>query len=114
MPHICLPPSIARPIGNAANMSLSTLFRWTHPTIYNMKRYSEQERIVPGGLVLAATIGASSRGLFEMLHEQIEHCAFLNKVGTEAWHHPHHGIRTSYDELQDVVMLRCNAMCCDV
>ena len=53
--------SSSRPIGANTNMQLSTLFRWTHPSIFNLKRYSEDEILVPGGLVLAATIAASSR-----------------------------------------------------
>lgn len=53
--------AVSRPIGRSTNMSLSTLFRWTHPSIYNMRRYKDEELLVPGGLVLAASISASSR-----------------------------------------------------
>ena len=72
--------TVARPIGTNTNMSLSTLFRWTHPSIYNTTKYAEAELTVPGGLVLAAVIGASSRGLFECLHETIDSCSLINKV----------------------------------
>ena len=72
--------TVARPIGTNTNMSLSTLFRWTHPSIYNTTKYREEELTVPGGLVLAAVIGASSRGLFECLHETVDSCALINKV----------------------------------
>jgi hypothetical protein len=72
--------SVSRPIGKSANMALSTLFRWSHPVIYNMKRYKDEELVVTGGLVLAAALSASSRGLFETMHETIEHASFLNKV----------------------------------
>ena len=72
--------STSRPVGAAMNMSLSTLFRWAHPSIYNMKRYKEEEIVVPGGLILAGTIAASSRGLFETLCESLDSCFFLNKV----------------------------------
>lgn len=72
--------SVSRPIGNHANMSLSTMFHWTHPSIYNLKRYRDEEIVVPGGLVLAATISASSRGLFETLNERLEACSFISKV----------------------------------
>lgn len=71
--------STSRPIG-ASNMSLSTLFRWTHPSIFNVQRYKQEELVVPGGLILAGTIAASSRGLFETLHESLDSCLFLNKV----------------------------------
>ena len=53
--------SVSRCIGKSANMALSTLFRWTHPSIYNLKRYKDEELLVPGGLILAASIAASSR-----------------------------------------------------
>jgi hypothetical protein len=43
-----------------------------------MKRYETSALVVPGGLVLAATIGATSRGFFETLHETVESVAFLN------------------------------------
>jgi 2-methylfumaryl-CoA hydratase len=72
--------SVSRPIGPAANMALSTLFRWTHPSIFNLRRYKDEELLVPGGLILAASISASSRGLFETLNESLESCVFLNKV----------------------------------
>jgi hypothetical protein len=72
--------SVSRPIGSSTNMALSTLFRWSHPSIYNLKRYREEEILVPGGLVLAGTIAASSRGLFETLNESLDSCLFLNKV----------------------------------
>ena len=72
--------SVSRPIGVNMNMSLSTLFRWTHPSIFNLNKHVDSELLVPGGLVLAATLAASSRGLFECLHEQVESCSFINKV----------------------------------
>ena len=72
--------TVARPIGTNTNMSLSTLFRWTHPSIYNTTRYSPSELTVPGGLVLAAVLASTSRGLFECLHETVDSCSLINKV----------------------------------
>jgi len=72
--------AVSRPIGKSTNMTLSTLFRWTHPSIYNSMRYKEDEIVVPGGLILAGTLAASSRGLFETLCESLDSCIFLNKV----------------------------------
>ncbi len=72
--------STSRPIGSSTNMSLSTLFRWAHPSIYNLKRYKEEEILVPGGMILAGAIASSSRALFETLNESLDACIFLNKV----------------------------------
>jgi len=69
----------ARPIGASLNMQLSTLFKWTHPSIFNMQRYGE-DLLVPGGLVVAATLGASSRGFFEILYEHMDSCALTNRA----------------------------------
>ena len=79
-PHQLILHTVARPIGVNSNMALSTLFRWTHPSIYNTAKYSDTELTVPGGLVLAAVIGASSRGFFECLSETIDSCSLINKV----------------------------------
>lgn len=79
-PHQLILHTVARPIGVNSNMALSTLFRWTHPSIYNTAKYADTELTVPGGLVLAAVIGASSRGFFECLSETIDSCSLINKV----------------------------------
>jgi hypothetical protein len=34
----------------------------------------------PGGLLVAATLGASSRGFFEMLYDYCDSCALINRV----------------------------------
>jgi acyl dehydratase len=74
--------AFTRAIGKTGNVSLSTLFRWAHPMIYNKMRYAgENELIMSGGLALAATTAAASRELHETLHETLVHANFLNPVG---------------------------------
>lgn len=75
--------STSRPLTHALNMQLSTLFKWTHPSIYNTYRYPTDDILVPGGLVIASTLGASSRGLFELLYEHIDSSTLINRVNPE-------------------------------
>ena len=75
----CILHSTARPLSQALNMQLSTLFRWTHPSIFSSSTPSH-DVLVPGGLVIASTLGASSRGFYEILYEHIDSCNLINRV----------------------------------
>jgi hypothetical protein len=70
----------ARPIGYASNMQLSTLFKMTHPLIFS-SNLRNQEAIVPGPLVIALTLSAASREMYEILHETIDKSRIFQRVG---------------------------------
>jgi hypothetical protein len=70
----------ARPIGKSNNMALSSLFRMTHPMIFNVHKYGQDNLVVPGALVLSAAMSSASRDIFEVLYHEILNCSFLNKV----------------------------------
>lgn len=70
---------MSRPIGSSTARDLATLFRLTHPLLYNTSRYPG-EIVVAGGLVLAATHAASARSLYEILHEEVVDCSFVNRT----------------------------------
>jgi hypothetical protein len=55
---------MARMIGQSMSWGLSTLFRLTHPLLFNSSRYTKDELVVSGGLVLAATLSTSASVLF--------------------------------------------------
>lgn len=71
---------MSRPIGRSAAMQLATLFRMTHPLLYNTSRYSPEELVVAGGVVLAQSHACSARSLYEVLSEEMTECSFQNKV----------------------------------
>jgi acyl dehydratase len=52
---------MCRPMGRSTAMELATLLRWTHPLLYNLKRYDFDELVVAGGLVLASAHACSAR-----------------------------------------------------
>lgn len=70
--------SMGRMIGKSMAWSLSTLFRMTHPSLYNSNLTGNM--IVPGSLALASTLATSSSDLFEVLHEEVTETAFPNKM----------------------------------
>lgn len=69
-----------RPISLATNMQLSTLFKWAHPSIFNIKRFGESEVVVPAGLLLAAACSCSDKELFEFVYEQVDFACFANRA----------------------------------
>jgi hypothetical protein len=71
---------MTRHLGAATSMQLSTLFRMTHPLLYNLSRYDEAELVVAGGLVVAASHACSARSFYEVLYEEMMECSFQNKV----------------------------------
>jgi len=46
----------------------------------NLGRFKEHELVLSGGTVVAQTISAASRELFEVLYEELISCRFLNRV----------------------------------
>eukprot|EP00471_Norrisiella_sphaerica_P004043 CAMPEP_0184485530 /NCGR_PEP_ID=MMETSP0113_2-20130426/7119_1 /TAXON_ID=91329 /ORGANISM="Norrisiella sphaerica, Strain BC52" /LENGTH=388 /DNA_ID=CAMNT_0026866999 /DNA_START=30 /DNA_END=1196 /DNA_ORIENTATION=+ len=72
--------SLARPIGTSMSMILSTMFRMTHPSLFNTKRFGTDDIIVPGGVVLSQVHACATRGLYEILYEELEHAQLLNMV----------------------------------
>lgn len=70
----------SRPTGLQMSGAINTLFRQAHPMLMNLGRYAENELVLSGGTVVAQTISASSRALFEILYEEVESCRFMNKV----------------------------------
>jgi hypothetical protein len=51
---------MSRMVGKSMSWGLSTLFRLTHPLLYNSARYREDDLVLSGGLVMAATLSASN------------------------------------------------------
>jgi len=70
----------SRPTGLGASSAMNTLFRQAHPLLLNLGRYSREELVLSGPTVLAQTVSASSRALFEVLSEEVTTCRFMNKV----------------------------------
>jgi len=71
-----------RPLGRSMTRSLSSLVRLTHPMLYDTNRFSDEEIVVSGGLILALTSAAASVKLYEILYEQLLHCVFTNRVSS--------------------------------
>lgn len=75
---------VARPLGHETSMAISTLFRWTHPSIYgsadtwSASGSDVNTLIVPGGLVLSSVIACTSRSMFETLCEALVSCSLLH------------------------------------
>ncbi|GAB5364049.1 hypothetical protein AAMO2058_000936300 [Amorphochlora amoebiformis] len=72
--------SLARPIGTSMSMILSTMFRMTHPSLFNTKRFGQDNILVPGGVMLSQVHSCCSRGLYEILYEELTHAQLLNPV----------------------------------
>jgi hypothetical protein len=62
-------------------MNLATMFRLTHPLLYNTTRFKPDEIVVSGGLLLAASHALASRSLYEVLYEEMMDASFQNRVG---------------------------------
>jgi acyl dehydratase len=74
---------MSRRLGSATSMQLATLFRMTHPLLYNLKRYKVEELVIAGGLVIAASHACSARSFYEVLSEEMLECSFQNKVSPQ-------------------------------
>jgi len=72
----------ARPLGKSLARSLTSLVRMTHPMLYDTNRFTDEEIVVSGGLVLALTTASASVKLYEILYEQLEHAVFTNRVSS--------------------------------
>jgi acyl dehydratase len=70
----------SRPTGLLLSTAINTLFKQAHPLLMNLGRFTEQELVLSGGTVMAQTISAASRELFEVLYEELVSCRFLNRV----------------------------------
>lgn len=82
-PHQLLLHGMSRPLTLSTSMQLATLFRLTHPLLYNVERYKESELVVPGGLVLATAHSCGARSLYEVLAEELVSCSFVNRVSPQ-------------------------------
>lgn len=51
---------MSRMVGKSMSWGLSTLFRLTHPLLYNSTRFKENDIVLSGGLVMAATLSSSN------------------------------------------------------
>ena len=74
--------SLQRPIGRSQNMALSSLFRFTHKSIFNLYAVNNQSQslYVPASLILSNVLSSASRDLFEILYSQINDVRFYNTV----------------------------------
>jgi len=72
--------SLARPIGSSMGMILSTMFRMTHPSLFNTRRFGNESVLVPGGVMLSQVHACAARGLYEILYEELEHAQLLNPI----------------------------------
>jgi len=70
----------SRPTGLLLSTAINTLFKQAHPLLMNLGRFKEHELVLSGGTVMAQTISAASRELFEVLYEELISCRFLNRV----------------------------------
>lgn len=59
---------------------LATLMRITNPHHHNIAKYSQNDILVPGPFVMAATIANTAQSLGEVIYEEIPHSTSLNKV----------------------------------
>lgn len=83
--------------GKSMSMILSTMFRMTHPSLFNTKRFNSEDILVPGGAIkvgmrfpsdaynskgvmLAQAHACCARGLYEILYEELQHAQLLNPV----------------------------------
>eukprot|EP00466_Bigelowiella_natans_P003293 jgi/Bigna1/80542/fgenesh1_pg.72_\ len=72
--------ALARLYGTSMSMILATMFRMTHPSLYNTKRFGQEDIIVPGGVMFSKVHACAARGLYEILYEELEHAQLLNTL----------------------------------
>jgi len=62
------------------SIALNTLFRQGHPLLINPYRFKEEELVLNGNISLGMVLAATSRALYEILHESVVTCRYMNKV----------------------------------
>lgn len=72
--------TFSRPTGMFLSTAINTLFKQVHPLLMGLGRFTESQLVLSGGIVMAQTISAASRELFEVLYQELISCRFLNKV----------------------------------
>jgi hypothetical protein len=73
--------SLHRSLTFSQSQQLASLARLTHARHFDCRKYDRASEIfVPGGLVLGITISACARDLHEVLHEEIQSCAYVNHL----------------------------------
>jgi hypothetical protein len=73
--------SLHRSLTFSQSQQLASLARLTHSRHFDCRKYDRASEIfVPGGLVLGITISACARDLHEVLHEEIQSCAYVNHL----------------------------------
>jgi len=76
----CLLHHMSVPLGISRHLALLASLRQAHPRLVNFARFRPEEIVVPGVIVAGMAHAAASRALFEVLHEKIDKCVFVNKV----------------------------------
>ncbi len=79
-PGQCLLHLISAPLGVERHLSLLSSYRMAHPLLVNLTRYRTEELVIPGVTVAAMAHSTANRALFEVLHESIDKCSFVNKI----------------------------------
>jgi hypothetical protein len=59
---------------------MANIARLNHDRHFNTMRYTNDELLVPGGLVLGLTTSNAARDLHEILHEELSECVFPNTL----------------------------------
>jgi acyl dehydratase len=73
--------SMHRSLPFSTSQQLASLARLTHERHFDIRKYDAgSEILIPGGLVLGCALSASARDLHEVLHEEIQHCSYVNAL----------------------------------
>jgi hypothetical protein len=59
---------------------MANLARLNHERHFDTNRFSQDELIVPAGLVLGMTTSIASKDLHEVIHEEVSECVFPNRL----------------------------------
>mmetsp|Transcript_20847 Transcript_20847/g.26931 ORF Transcript_20847/g.26931 Transcript_20847/m.26931 type:complete len:436 (+) Transcript_20847:73-1380(+) len=83
-PGILILHTMHRSLTFSQSQQLASLARLTHERHFDSRKYDRTNEIfVPGGLVLGITMSATARDLHEILHEEIQSCAYVNNLHPE-------------------------------
>jgi citrate lyase subunit beta/citryl-CoA lyase len=72
--------SMQRSLTLSQSQQLSSLAKLTHERHFDVRKYSPEELLIPGGLVLGLTMSAASRDLHEVLHEELVGVQYVNHL----------------------------------
>jgi acyl dehydratase len=80
-PGMMILHTMHRSLTFSQSQQLASLARLTHERHFDSYKYDKSfEIFVPGGLVLGITTSAAARDLHEILHEEVQSCAYINKL----------------------------------